>query len=316
MNKLRVVVTGGLGYLGSHVVHRLLRLGHEVVTLDRSLPGQRRNLFPDEQFILTDVMSPQPGADAGIIKTADAVIHLAALIDAPQSVYRPELYYQVNFVGTLNMLALAKSLGAHHFLFASSAAVYGSDCVSPLKEEDATTTPENPYGGSKLFGEALVKDVCFASNMTSGCFRLFNLVGVKPEVGVAPANKGLFSMAVDAMLHTKSLNIYGDTHPTKDGSCIRDFVYVDEVARGIVLGLTHLAEGTPSFVVNLGTGTGISVKEVLEAAKVLYKVLPARAGEVPVSVSDSSKASTILGWKANISRIDDYLDQEFIVKQK
>lgn len=317
---MKIIVTGGLGYLGSHVVHRLLGEGHEVITLDRMIPGmgKTRALMPGEGYMHADILG-NLDAVAGVLKEASTVLHLAALIDAPQSVQKPELYYKVNFIGTLNVLELATQLGARNFLFASSAAVYGADCTSPLSEDMATPTPENPYGGSKLFGEALVTDVCRARGMLSASLRLFNLVGVDPEVGVAPQNKGLFSLAVDAMRGNRDLAIFGQDHPTPDGTCVRDFVYVGDVARAFSQALYHLVTQASPLLINVGTGQGLSVGQVLTAARALrsdFKIIYAqkRAGEVPISIANMDRTHAILNWKASPLGIATYLGQEYTVK--
>lgn len=312
---MRVIVTGGLGYLGSHVVWQLLHDEHRVVTVDRSLPGLRRPLFPGEDFVHADVLH-RPESEIGQLKSADAVIHLAALIDAPQSVQMPELYYKVNFGGTLNMLELAAQLGAKHFLFASSAAVYGPTSSIPLKEDEAILTPENPYGGTKLFGETLISDVCRARGMTYACLRVFNIVGVHEQVKVAPKNKALFGIVADCLWSKKPFTLYGMKHPTEDGTCVRDFVPVYSAAEAFSKALSYLSQADNSVVANVGTGQGTSIRQVLKAAPgfIEIKVEEPREGEVPVSVADVSRAAKILEWTPKPIAIETLLGQEYSFK--
>lgn len=320
---MRVLVTGGLGYIGSHVVKALMAEGHEVVTLDRALPGLSRPLHRGEQFVLADITQPLL-SQVGVIGSADAVIHLAALIDAPQSVHLPEVYYRVNFMGTLNVLDLAVALGAENFVLASSAAVYGTGVTMPITEDQKTTNPENPYGGSKLFSERLIADVAYKRGLNWVALRFFNIIGCDPEVGVTPTGKGLFSRVVDVALGERPyLPVFGQGHPTRDGYCIRDFVSVRDVTRavvGVTEGMKHtnLAGG----IFNVGTGHGASVLEVVEAARLaLNHPIPVRheaprVGEVPVSVASFSALRSAVGWvPIHSSNIAEALQQEYTTRR-
>ena len=320
---MRVLVTGGLGYVGSHVVHALLANGHDVVTLDRVVPGLRRPLFPRERFVLADVLLlGQSMSEAGSIGEIDAVVHLAAMIEAPQSVRLPEVYYRVNFSGTLNVLELAGTLGASRFVFASSAAVYGRWATLPIEESQEGLTPENPYGGSKLFGERLVADVCARRGIGCASLRFFNIVGSDPEVRAVPTGKGLFGAIVDAILGERPhLNVYGTCFDTPDGSAIRDYVHVSDVANAVLAALLNLQSSEKGLSYNVGSGTGFSVKEVVAAArnefqsKLPLMLCAARPGEVEASVACIARARDKLGWQPKPVSLVQALREELEVRR-
>lgn len=295
---MHVLLVGGLGYIGRHVASELHRVSIKITTLDRRLPYNRK-LFPGEAFVHADIMSMNNMASlVGEMETVDTVVHLAALIDAPQSMRMPETYYQVNFTGTLNVLQLAKLIGVKKFVFASSAAVYGSDSAAPLLENTPILRPENPYGGSKLFGERVIRDVC-NGKIANISLRFFNVVGCDPEVGVVPTNQGLFSRVVNSHQGGDQVSVFGNQHPTYDGYAVRDYVNVMDVARAVAAAVLL---GTGSKVYNVGSGVGTSVKSVIDIANTVFNgekealLLPARVGEVSYSVSDISRIKDELGW--------------------
>ena len=313
---MHVLVVGGLGYIGRHVVHSLLKEGYEVTTLDRKFPTA--NLFKKEKFLYGDVTS-NLHCLAGDLEGVEVIIHLAAMIDAPQSVRLPLDYYRVNFTGTLNVLELARLLKVRGFIFASSAAVYGSDSPSPHREDTAIMNPENPYGGSKLFGERLVKDAC-GDKIGNICFRFFNVVGSSPAVKAVPSlTSGLFCKVITSIISGEAMSVYGKDHPTKDGFAVRDFINVQDIASAVVRGVNHLQNKFISATFNLGTGKGFSVGEVLDASDhvkyksvVKYFVVPRRVGEVSHSVASVDKICKDWGWYPRYSdSIVNSLKEEF-----
>lgn len=319
---MKVLVTGGLGYIGSHVVASLLRDGHQVITLDNQVPGVRRPLFRGESFVLADItQANQLLGMIGTMEGVEAIVHLAALIDAPQSVRMPELYYSVNFMGTNNVLALARALGVKNIVFASSAAVYGSESTVPLNEVEAILVPENPYGGSKLFSERLLEDACFAHGMNSVMLRFFNVVGCDAErVGVIPTNGGMFSAVVNARLTKRPIKLYGGHHPTEDGFAVRDYVHVVDVAESVKKSVNHLISGGSTIRCNIGSGIGTSTLQVVKLAAehfaIDYEVAHPRPGDVPASIACVNLAEDILGWKAKKLNLADALLEEHDVRRK
>lgn len=315
----RVLVTGGLGYIGTHVVDRLLKQGSEVVTLDIAVPEARRPLMPGELFVLgdcSDSMSALSRLD--MIGPVDAIIHLAAMVEAPQSMIIPEVFYRVNSAGTLNMLELASRLGATAFIFASSAAVYGST-AEKLSEDDLTPAPENPYGGSKLFGERICYDVAKRRRLALGVLRFFNVVGAESGLVVRPPMTNLFGHIHKSANFGTKLNIYGDNHNTKDGSCVRDYVSVKSIAEGIIRTLTHLLGAASHYgslnPLNIGTGLGTTVNEIVTIAKDYHKNLttklcPARDGESSISIAQVDNLSKLFNWTPPVVNIAEALKEE------
>lgn len=319
---MRVIVTGGLGYVGSHLVHALLAAGHQVATVDLSTPGVRRELFRGEEFLQTDLVRVGDwSAVAGFLRRADAVIHLAALIEAAESVRQPALYYEVNCVATLSALELARRLGAWGFIFASSAAVYGPDARLPIRE-DEVLAPKNPYGWSKMMGERIVADVCAASGLDSLSLRMFNLIGGEPEVSVVPRGGGLFAAVTEAMAGRRDkVIVYGDAHATKDGAASRDYLDVRDAARAFRLALERRAWGHAS--VNIGSGVATTVREVIEVSRevdgaepVQAEAAPARPGELSESLACVDRAAELLGWRPQNTSIQAALAYEHHVRRR
>jgi len=318
---MRIVVTGGLGYVGSHLIHALLAAGHQVATVDISTPGVRRDLYRGEEFLQSDLVRiGDLSAEAGFLRRADVVIHLAALIEAAQSVRQPALYYEVNGVATLTALELARRLGAWGFLFASSAAVYGPDAQLPIREE-GRPTPNNPYGWSKLMGERVVADVCAANGLESLSLRMFNLIGGDPAVGVVPRGGGLFAAVTEAMAGRRDkVVIYGQAHATRDGTAGRDYLDVRDAARAFLLAIERRGWGHAS--VNIGSGVETTVREVIEAARaagghaLASEVAPARPGELAQSLACVDKAAEVLGWRPGRADIPAALAYEHQARQR
>ena len=318
---MRIVVTGGLGYVGSHLVHALLAAGHQVATVDISTPGVRRELFRGEEFLQTDlVRAGDLSAEAGFLRRADVIIHLAALIEAAQSVRQPALYYEVNGVATLTALELARRLGAWGFVFASSAAVYGPDASLPIREAEPPT-PNNPYGWSKLMGERVVADVCAANGLESLSLRMFNLIGGDPAVGVVPRGGGLFAAVTEAMAGRRDkVVIYGGAHATADGSASRDYLDVRDAARAFLLAIER--RGWAGASVNIGSGVATTVRQVIDAAHkaggkaLTAETAPARPGELSQSMACVDRAAELLGWRPGRADIPAALAYEHQVRQR
>jgi len=306
-----VLVTGGAGYIGSHVVLALRAAGWPVVVLDDLSTGQLRPLHADCAVVVGDI------ADRATVEATlrrhdvVAVVHLAASIVAPESVRRPLLYYRNNLAGSLGLLEACVRHGVAAFVLSSTAAVYGAPARSPVAE-DAPTVPINPYGWSKLMVERVLADTAAAHDLPFVVLRYFNVAGADPAGRTGQAEAGpahLLRVALDAALGIRpEVPIYGTDHPTPDGTCVRDFVHVSDLAEAHRAALDHLLAGGPSTVLNCGYGRGFSVRQVIEAVErvsgrpIVTRPAPRRPGDPPEVVADASRIRAVLGWRP---RFDD-----------
>lgn len=312
----RVFVTGGAGYIGSHVVKLLGRKGHEILVYDDLSSGSREAVLCGE-LVVGDIL------DYGTLKRAmeefkpDAVMHFAAKIVVPESVRKPLMYYENNTGGAINLLKAMRACGVSKFIFSSTAAVYGEPEKMPIAE-DYPLDPVNPYGRSKAAVESLLRDLSAAEDFKYVSLRYFNVAGADPEGQIGetkPDATHLITMCVrTACGKREKLYIYGTDYPTPDGTCIRDYIHVMDLAEAHILALDYLMAGGESEVFNCGYGRGYSVKEVVEQAKVVTGVdfpveyAPRRPGDPPELVADSKKIREKLGWEPK------YDDLGFIIK--
>jgi UDP-glucose 4-epimerase len=328
---MRIVVIGGAGYIGSHVARELLDAGHEVVIFDNLSHGLRENLFPEAEFFFGDVMQPadleaalagrerfpaSPGADSGSDRRADAVVHLAAAKAAGESMLKPEKYSSQNLVGTINVLNAMSTVGVPRIVFSSSAAVYGEPQYLPIDEKHPTS-PMNYYGFTKLEIERILGWYDKLWGIRYAALRYFNAAGYDPAGRVKgleqdPANLLPIIMEV-AVGVRKELGIYGDDYKTPDGTCIRDYVHVTDLAAGHLAALRWITENDASLAVNLGSGVGISVQEMVEEARrvtgepIPAKVTDRRPGDPDELVATAALAAEKLGWKTEHSSAEELL---------
>lgn len=312
----RVFVTGGAGYIGSHVVKLLGRKGHEILVYDDLSSGSREAVLCGE-LVVGDIL------DYGTLKRAmeefkpDAVMHFAAKIVVPESVRKPLMYYENNTGGAINLLKAMRACGVSKFIFSSTAAVYGEPEKMPIAE-DYPLDPVNPYGRSKAAVESLLRDLSAAEDFKYVSLRYFNVAGADPEGQIGetkPDATHLITMCVrTACGKREKLYIYGTDYPTPDGTCIRDYIHVMDLAEAHILALDYLMAGGESEVFNCGYGRGYSVKEVVDQAKKVTGVdfpveyAPRRPGDPPELVADSKKIREKLGWEPK------YDDLGFIIK--
>ena len=311
---MRILVIGGAGYIGSHVVREFLDSNHTVTVFDNLSSGLRENLFPDSSFIHGTILDYNALLSAFETKPSfDAVIHLAASKAAGESMLVPEKYSVNNISGTINILNAMVKTGVKYMVFSSSAAVYGNPQYLPIDEKHPCN-PESYYGFTKLEIEKIMawydklKDLRFAS------LRYFNAAGYDTEGRVKgleqnPANLIPIVMEAAAGIRT-GMEIYGDDYSTPDGTCIRDYIHINDLASGHIAALNYLTKNNKSLTVNLGSERGSSVKEIVETARsITGKPIPAkvsarRPGD-PDSLTASSKlAYEVLGWKAEYSDIE------------
>jgi UDP-glucose-4-epimerase GalE len=310
---MKVLVTGGAGYIGSHAVRALRAHGHTPVVFDNLFRGHREALL-DVPLIQGDLL--EPGAiDAALGSSSfDAVLHFAALTYVGESVGHPDLYYRNNFAGTLQLVEAMRRHRVTRLIFSSTAAVYGDPVSVPI-DEDHPLAPVNPYGRSKLMVEWLLRDCDAAYGFRHVALRYFNAAGSSrdgvigedhtPETHLIPR----VLMAITGEI--PEVTILGTDWETPDGTCVRDFIHVEDLAEAHVLALEHLGRGGRSAAWNLGTGQGHSVREVIQSAeKVSGRKVPVvegdrREGDPAVLVASAERARKELGWQPRIGSLDD-----------
>ena len=300
-----VVVTGGAGYIGSHMVQALSRAGYRVVVLDNLSTGHAAAVHHGE-LVQANL------ADRGELRALlfrhrpSAIFHFAASCQVKESVENPIYYYKNNVSGTLNLLEAALEAGVSRFIFSSTAAVYGEPETSPITEEHPAI-PINPYGWSKLHGEGMVADAAKAYGMQYMIFRYFNAAGADPSNRLGEDHRPethLIPLALRAaMWDEQELQVYGKDYPTPDGTCVRDYVHVLDLADAHLRGLQHLEQGGENAILNLGTEHGTSVLQILEgiervtSLKVPHQIVERRAGDPAVLVASPAKAKKLLDWE-------------------
>lgn len=313
---MRILVIGGAGYIGSHVTRELLDQGYAVTVFDNLSLGRRENLFEEAGFVEGDILDP---AALESVMTSDsdggigAIIHLAALKAAGQSMIEPSRYAVNNINGTINILAAAEAKGIDKIVFSSSAAVYGEPEYLPV-DENHPVRPENFYGFTKLEIERILAWYDKLKGMRYAALRYFNAAGYDPAGRIKgleqnPANLLPVILEVAAGMRER-LQIFGDDFETPDGTGVRDYIHVSDLASAHLLALKKIEKGEKSFTVNLGSETGASVKEILEAARrITGREIPAdtvdrRPGDPARLVSSAVRAKELLGWQANHSDVD------------
>lgn len=310
-----VLVTGGAGYIGSHVARALAMQGMEPVTYDNLSEGHRWAVRygPLERGDLAD----QARIEAVMRQYRPvAVVHLASLIAAGVSVVQPADYYQNNVAGTLALLQAMRETGVGRLVFSSSAAVYGEPRTTPI-DEDHPKLPINPYGGSKLMCERMIEDFATAYGVRAASLRYFNAAGAEPggEIGEAHRNEThLIPLVLEAAAGLRRhVAIFGTDYATRDGTCLRDYVHVCDIADAHLLALRFLAHQPGAHSFNLGSGSGSTVREVVATAeritgrKVAIQERPRRPGDPTALLADPARARDILGWKPRYPALDDQI---------
>jgi UDP-glucose 4-epimerase len=314
---MKVLVCGGAGYIGSHMVRHLIAHGHEVVVFD-SLTTGHREAVGTASLVVGNLLDPAALKALFSAHRFDVVMHFCALSLVGVSVAEPYLYYQNNVVGTLNLLQAMHAAGVAWLVFSSTAAVFGNP-ETALIDETHPTRPINPYGASKLMVERMLADAAHAYGLRSVALRYFNAAGANPsgEIGESHAPEThLIPNVLRAALGRGSgmLKVFGDDYATRDGTCVRDYVHVDDLAAAHLKGIEFMARNEGAHVFNLGNGQGFSVLEVIAAARrvtgveIAFECVPRRAGDPPVLVASSAKARDALDWSPQFTDIDAILD--------
>lgn len=308
---MTILVTGGAGYIGSHMVHALADAGEAVVVLDNLSTGFAWAL-PKDVPLIEGETGDQPLV-ASIIREhgIDAIVHFAASIVVPDSVCDPLGYYRNNTVNSRALIECAVKGGVRHFIFSSTAAVYGNPLQLPVRE-DSPILPISPYGSSKLMTEIMLRDASRAHDLHHVILRYFNVAGADPDGRTGQSTAGathLIKVAVETALgRREKLNVFGTDYPTPDGTCIRDFIHVSDLVLAHRDALSHLRSGGSSLTLNCGYGHGFSVYQVIDAVKRAsgsdFKVekAPRRDGDPASIVADSTRIRETLQWRP---RFDD-----------
>ncbi len=327
MEKKNILVTGGMGYIGSHTVIKLVEYGYNPIIIDnlsnsseKVLPRLEKITGAKITFYKGDVCSKEDVEKVFTENKIDAVIHFAGLKAVGESVQKPVEYYRNNLDSTLTLLETMPKYGCMNIIFSSSATVYGTPTHVPLVETDPIGTATNPYGTTKIFQEGIFKDFAFVhKDFNIALLRYFNPIGAHSSglIGEAPngiPNNLMPYVTQVAVGKRNHLSIFGDDYDTPDGTCIRDYIHVVDLAEGHVLALKKLFTGSGLVIYNLGTGKGTSVLELVHAyekatgVKIPYVIAPRRAGDVPENYAGTKKAEEELGFKAKFTVEDSCRD--------
>jgi UDP-glucose-4-epimerase GalE len=310
MPSRRILVTGGAGYIGSHTVRRLLEQGYEVAVVDNLSKGYKHNV-PAKLLYEIDIADTAAVAEAMRQNRTEAVVHFAAFIAVGESMVEPERYFGNNTAGSLSLMTAMLRAGVKHIVFSSTAAVYGNPAIVPIPETSCIQ-PVNPYGESKVMVETMLRWFDRLHQVTSVCLRYFNASGGDPEGRLGEEHEPethLIPLLLRAAITGEPVTVFGDDYPTPDGTCIRDYIHVDDLAQAHILALEHLMGGGASDQFNVGTGDGHSVMETIRAVeevtgrKVPYKIGPRRPGDPPQLVAASDKLKSTLGWQPKYTDI-------------
>ena len=306
---MNVMVTGGAGYIGSHMVRALLGAGHRVVVLDDLSSGHLDAISPGATFVCADVRA-EAVAETLSKHEIEAVLHFASRIQVGESVTDPRLYFRDNLAAAVTLLERVLDAKVKTFVLSSTAAVYGDPMRTPL-DEDHPTVPVNPYGETKLAIERMLASYGRAYGLRYVALRYFNAAGAEP--GLAERHHPethLIPLVLDAALGRRaSITVFGDDYPTPDGTCVRDYVHVKDLADAHLAALHHLERGGVSGAFNLGTGQGHSVREVIEVSKevtglaIPFVMGARREGDPPTLVAAADRARSVLGWEPKCSSL-------------
>lgn len=309
---MTVLVLGGAGYIGSHAVDQLITKGYDVAVVDNLQTGHRKAVHSAARFYKGDIRDKSFLLEVFRKESFEGVLHFAANSLVGESVEQPLLYFNNNVYGTQVVLEVMQEAGVKTIVFSSTAATYGEPDQMPIVES-MPTQPENPYGESKLMMEKIMKWCDRAYGIRYVALRYFNVAGAKADASIGedhhPETHLIPIILQTALGQRPYLGIYGDDYDTPDGTCIRDYVYVEDLIAAHIAALAYLQAGNESNIFNLGSNTGYSVKEMVEAARrvtgkpILTKHLPRRAGDPSKLVASSEKAKNMLEWEPQLTDI-------------
>jgi UDP-glucose 4-epimerase len=313
---MSILVLGGAGYIGSHAVYQLLDEGYDTVVVDNLQTGHKGAIHPKARFYQGDIRDKDFLREVFTTEKVDAVLHFAAYSLVGESMEKPLEYFRNNVYGTQVLLEVMNDFNVKHIVFSSTAATYGEQEQTPITEE-MQTNPTNAYGETKLTMEKLMKwcDTAYGMNYVS--LRYFNVAGARStgEIGEDhhPETHLIPVVLQVALGQRESISIFGEDYPTKDGTCIRDYIHVEDLIDAHILALKYLQNGGESNIFNLGSSNGFSVKEIVEAARAVTghelpaKIAPKRSGDPSTLIASSEKAGRILGWRPKRTSIQNII---------
>jgi UDP-glucose-4-epimerase GalE len=320
VSKTRILVTGGAGYIGSHTVRQLLRRGYDVTVIDDLSRGYRHNVearqFHQLRIQDTDALTR-------LLAGQDAVIHFAAFIAVGESMCVPEVYFENNVTGSLSLITAMARAGVKHLVFSSTAAVYGIPQTSPIAET-FPIAPVNPYGESKVMVETLLRWFDAIHGLRSICLRYFNACGADPAGGLGEEHEPethLIPLMLRASASGNPFTVFGTDYDTPDGTCIRDYIHVNDLAEAHILAVESLLAGGPSDRFNVGTGRGHSVLEMIRSVEQVtgrsapYLIGPRRDGDPPALVANADKLRKVLGWSPRFAGIREIVETAWKFEQ-
>ncbi|WP_319781094.1 UDP-glucose 4-epimerase GalE [Maridesulfovibrio sp.] len=317
--KLSLLVCGGAGYIGSHMTRMIAESGHDVTVFDNLSTGHAEALKWGK-FVQGDLRNPADLEKVFAESKYDAVFHFSGLIVVSESVEKPYEYYDNNVTGTLNLLQAMRKYGVDKFVFSSTAAVYG-DPVMDIITEDHPLKPLNPYGRTKLQVEEILQDYAVAYGLDSVCFRYFNAAGAHPDSAIGEAHSPETHLIPNILLSCidqgRRLKIFGNEYPTPDGTCVRDYIHILDLCDAHLKAINFMSKNKGAHSFNLGNGKGFSILEVIKSSSevigkdIEFDYEPARAGDSPRLVADSSKAAKILNWKPEYADLRDIIETAY-----
>lgn len=320
----KILVTGGAGYIGSHTVKKLGEAGYEVVVYDNLSTGSNNAVLYGE-LVRGELKDTEHLAKVFAQHQFDAILHFAASISVPESLEKPLLYYHNNTCNVVNLLRCCETYGVNQFVFSSTAAVYGEVKESPVTET-SPTVPINPYGKSKLMSENIIRDYAAASDLKYVILRYFNVAGADSSGKIGQMGKKaahLIKVGCDAALGIRpSASIFGTDYPTPDGTGIRDYIHVEDLATAHVDALRYLAKKSTSQILNCGYGNGYSVREVLAKIKEIsgidFTILetPRRKGDPACVIASGDKIREIIGWQPKHNSLDEIVSSALAWEKK
>ena len=312
---MKLLITGGAGYIGSHTVRYVQDHGHEVVVLDNFSSGNKWSIKNCE-ILEVDLLDEEKLAKLLKDRSFDGVIHFAAKSLVGESIKNPNLYYRNNVIGTLNLINEMSKNNINNLVFSSSAAIFGNPSKNKISE-DHSKKPINPYGKSKLIIENILQDICNAKKFNSICLRYFNAAGAHSSGQIGEAHEPETHLIPNVLMSAKSnkgnFKVFGNKYDTHDGTCVRDYVHVDDLAQAHLLGLNYLKKREGFSAFNLGNGNGFSILDVIKSCERITKKslryqfdLP-RKGDPAILIAESSLAMKNLGWEPKFSNLDDII---------
>jgi UDP-glucose 4-epimerase len=307
---LKVLVTGGAGYIGSHFVKRLLSNGDTPIVLDNLSRGHKESVPSNVALEVVDLLNYNAVSNVLKKHTPEAIVHFAAFAYVGESVEHPEMYYQNNVIGSFNLIRAASENNIKKFVFSSTCSIYGNPVKVPISEEQPSN-PINPYANTKLIIEMLLKDFETAYGLKHVALRYFNAAGADPSGLIGESHfpePHIIPIVFEVALGKRQkVFVFGDDYDTPDKTCIRDYIHILDLADAHLNALDYLESGKESSIINLGTGSGNSVLEIIEKAKLIskkdipFEITGRRAGDPAILVADNKKANKLLGWSPKYS---------------